>query len=231
MRIAIVTTSWPGSEDDPSGHFVRADARQRAREGHTITVVAPDAGGAFGWPGAAERLRARPYLAFDAAAWIARGRSRLAHLDVDRVIAHWVVPCAWPIAMRSPARLEAISHGGDVRLLLGMPSPVRRRVVCAIARRASTWRFASEQLLSDLLASLDRATRAPLTLVASIQAPPIELPDVREDIALKRRDLVGRRVAVSAGRLVPGKRVDLAVRHLASGRDADILIVVGDGPE
>ena len=33
MRIALVTTSWPAHEGDPSGHFVRAEARELERAG------------------------------------------------------------------------------------------------------------------------------------------------------------------------------------------------------
>src|SRR5580704_4869295 len=59
MRIAIVTTSWPETEEDPAGHFVRTSARDLQREGHDVEVVSPQPGGAFGWPGTAARLSER----------------------------------------------------------------------------------------------------------------------------------------------------------------------------
>ena len=41
MRIVVVTTSFPRSDEDPSGHFVRSSARALARAGHEVHVVAP----------------------------------------------------------------------------------------------------------------------------------------------------------------------------------------------
>jgi teichuronic acid biosynthesis glycosyltransferase TuaC len=231
VRIAIVTTSYPRSEDDPSGHFVRAGARQLEREGHVITLVAPRrVGGAFGWPGVAARLRERPLRVIDAAAWVARSRARLAQLDVDRVVAHWALPCAWPIGVASGAPLEVVSHGGDVRLLSTLPSAARSRLVGTIAARASEWRFVSHALLNDLLESVDHRARSHLERVADVRPMPIEIPDVRAAIDRRRSELGGARVAVSVGRLVPGKRVDRAVEYVAGVRGLDTLVIVGDGP-
>ncbi len=42
-RIVVVTTSYPAHEGDPIGHFVRAEARQLARSGARVVVVAPGA--------------------------------------------------------------------------------------------------------------------------------------------------------------------------------------------
>ncbi len=42
-RVVVVTTSYPAHEGDPSGHFVRAEARQLARSGARVVVVAPGA--------------------------------------------------------------------------------------------------------------------------------------------------------------------------------------------
>jgi teichuronic acid biosynthesis glycosyltransferase TuaC len=41
VRIVVVTTSFPRFRDDPSGHFVLADAVARARAGHEVHVIAP----------------------------------------------------------------------------------------------------------------------------------------------------------------------------------------------
>jgi glycosyltransferase involved in cell wall biosynthesis len=59
----------------------------------------------------------------------------------------------------------------------------------------------------------------------------MEMPDVSEAVAQKRRELGDARVALSVGRLVRGKRVDRAIEHVARTREVDALIVVGDGPE
>src|SRR5579859_1646911 len=173
MRIAIVTTSWPEDEDDPSGHFVRASARRLERGGHAVTIVSPPAGGAFGWPGAQARIRERPAGALGAARWVAAAHVRLRRLEVDRVTAHWAVPCAWPAASAVRAPLDVVSHGADVRLLAAMPQALRRWVVARVATQATAWTFVSRELLDRLLADLDGATRARLERVATIEAPPI----------------------------------------------------------
>jgi teichuronic acid biosynthesis glycosyltransferase TuaC len=232
MRIALVTTSWPESEGDPSGHFVRAEARELEQAGHTVTVVAPPVGGAFGWPGVAARLRERPWRILDAVRWVAAARARARRLDVDHVVAHWAVPCGWPIAVAAPAAsLEIVSHGADVRLLTALPRGMRHAVARAIASRATGWRFVSESLLATLLDSLDPSTRARVQQIATVRPPSLEMPDVAEAIARRRDALGNARVAVSVGRLVPSKRVDRAIEHVARTSDLDALVVVGDGPE
>jgi teichuronic acid biosynthesis glycosyltransferase TuaC len=232
MRIAIVTTSWPSAEGDPAGHFVRAEARELERQGHDVVVVAPAAGGAFGWPGVAERLQERPARLVEAACWVAAARARVGRMRVDRVIAHWALPCAWPIGAAAPdAELEVVSHGGDVRLVVAMPALVRRRLVRRIAKRAVRWRFVSETLLTTLVRALDGEPRARLTEIAFVRAARVEMPDVAQAVAPKRRQLAGARVAVSVGRLVADKRVERAIARVARSRDLDALVVVGDGPE
>jgi teichuronic acid biosynthesis glycosyltransferase TuaC len=231
MRIALVTTSWPADEQDPSGHFVRAHARARERRGDIVTVVAPEPGGAFGWPGAAARIRERPLRALGAARWVATARRRVRGLDVDRVVAHWALPCAWPIAAGAKCPIDVVSHGGDVRLLVGLPGAARRAIVRALAARVTSWQFVSADLLEQLFAGLDPATRARVARVAHVEAPPIEIPDVTSAVAELRRNLGACRVAVSVGRLVPSKRVDRGVEYISRSKDIERLVVIGDGPE
>lgn len=232
MRVLIVTTSWPARAGDPSGHFVRAEARDLERAGHHVLVVRPEPRGAFGWPGVAARVRENPVRALDAMRWVASARRDVARLPVDRVVAHWAIPCAWPIASSSAApALEIVSHGGDVRLLAGLPAPVRERIVLALARRANVWRFVSAPLHDELARALSPRARRWVERVARVEAARLDMPDVRDAIAWRRRDLEGQRVAVSVGRLVPSKRVDRAIEHVAAADDIDAIVVVGDGPE
>ncbi len=235
MRIALVTTSYPAYEGDPSGHFVQAEARELERQGHAIAVVRPEAGGAFGWPGVAARVRERPWRAVDAVRWVARARREVQGLNVGRVVAHWALPCAWPIAVAARgAELEIVSHGGDVRLLVGLPAAVRARVVISLAGRAQTWRFVSTRLVETLLASLDAHARGSVEAIAQVRAASLEELDVRDAVEQRKRELGATRVAVSVGRLVPDKRVDRAIEHVAraaNGHRVDALVVVGDGPE
>jgi teichuronic acid biosynthesis glycosyltransferase TuaC len=231
MRIAVVTTSWPESEDDAAGHFVRADARERERGGAHVEVIAPRPGGAFGWPGVMTRLRAQPLLGIEAVRWILEARLRVARANADLVVAHWAIPCAWPIGVAARGALEVVSHGGDVRALARTPGTVRSVLVRALANKASRWTFVSASLRDELLTTLDAATRAKIERIAHIAAAPIEMPDVR-DAARALRDALGeRRTAVCVGRLVASKRVDRVIDHVARGTDFDALVVVGDGPE
>ena len=230
--MAVVTTSWPADASDPAGHFVRAEARALEQLGHEVLVVAPPTGGAFGWPGVAARVRERPARALGGIGWVLCARAQMRSATVERVVAHWAVPCAWPIAIAArTATLEAVSHGADVRLLTAIPAPMRRLAVAAIASRAERWRFVSDGLLEALLRSLDREMRARVRRVAFVQPARLELPDVRRAAAERRLRLGNARVAVSVGRLVASKRVDRVIEYVAQALDLDALVIVGDGPE
>jgi glycosyltransferase involved in cell wall biosynthesis len=231
-RVAIVTTSFPASEGDPSGHFVRAEARELERAGAEVVLVSPPPGGAFGWPGVAARIRQRPARALEAAAWVARACVRVRELYVDRIVCHWALPSAWPVGCCSErSAVEVVSHGGDVRLLRALPGAARARVVLAIALRAESWRFVSESLARSLLESLDARCATAVERIAVVRAPTIELPVLGDAVSRRRRELGQGRTAVSVGRLVPTKRVDRAIAHVARSSELDRLVVVGDGPE
>ena len=230
-RIAIVTTSWPAHEGDPSGHFVRTEARALERAGAELVVLRPPPGGAFGWPGAAARLEERPLRALSAARWVGDATLRARSLDVDRFVCHWAVPSAWPIAYLAGAPIEVVSHGGDVRLLASLPTPVRERLVRAIARRCERWRFVSESLAAELTRRVDGMTAASVERVAAVEPAALDLPDVASAVRRLRAELGAQRTAVSVGRLVPSKRVDRAIAHVATSGAFDSLVIVGDGPE
>ena len=233
--ICVVTTSYPSDEGDPSGHFVRAEVTELERAGHPVTVVTPRAGGAFGWPGAASRLRQRPWRAVEAAAWMLRAASQVRAANAAKIIAHWSVPSAWPIVTAAGlgrVPLEIVSHGGDVRLLVGMPRALRKRVVARLLGRASTWRFVSQALLEQLAHVLDRADGAKLRAMATIAPSPLGMLDVAEDVRLRSGTLGDRPLYVCAGRLVRSKRVDRVIDYVAGHRAGQpILVVLGDGPE
>lgn len=232
MRIALVTTSWPIRSSDPSGHFIQAEARLLEREGHEVFVIAPAFGGAFGWPGVAARIRQHPSRAVSAAWWVTVAHHRLKRIPaIDLTVAHWAVPSAWPIGMAARGPLEVVSHGGDVRLLVALPSALRERVTKTIARRARQWRFASENLMSDLLLAVQPRTRELVQHIAIVKPVELDMPDVTGDITRLRAKLANLCVAVCVARLVPSKHVERAIRYVASTREFDQLVIVGDGPE
>src|SRR5690606_15223209 len=118
VRIGVVTTSYPQAPGDPSGHFVEAEVRALAAQGHDVVVISPGkSNDAFGWPGVMARLEERPTRALGVARFVYTAARRLRELGpFERVIAHWLVPCAWPIARGLDVPLEVVCHGSDVRL-------------------------------------------------------------------------------------------------------------------
>ena len=233
--ICVVTTSYPSDDGDPSGHFVKAEVLELERAGHVVTVVTPRAGGAFGWPGAASRLRQNPWRGVEAAAWMARAAWQVRAARPSRIIAHWSVPSAWPVvtsAALSGVPLEIVSHGGDVRLLVAMPERLRNPAVRRLLARATTWRFVSASLLVHLASSLAPADADALHAIATVAASPLSMIDVEEDVRLRRSTLGDRHLYVCAGRLVRSKRVDRVIDYVAGHRAGQpILVVIGDGPE
>lgn len=233
MRIAVVTTSFPGHDGDPSGHFVETEVRELEREGHRVVVITPAPGGAFGWPGVAARVRENPLRALGAASWVAEARGELARAKPDRIVAHWALPSAWPIASAPGPELEIVSHGGDVRLLAALPRALRLRLVRHLTARAAQWRFVSTSLVTTLTASLDERTAAAVRAITVVAPSPVHMHDVADAVRERRAALDGRPLYVCAGRLVPSKRIDKVIDYVASKPrgSSPVLVVLGDGPE
>ena len=229
QKVAIVTTSWPRHDDDWVGHFVRQEALELRARGARVVVIAPQLGvlSPFGPPGALTRIRAFPPRLLWAGPWVARACSAVRQGGFDAVVAHWAVPCGLVALRAHAARVEIVSHGSDVRLLLRLPSLVRNRVVRALAERATTWRFVSEELLETFADHLEHALAHHVRSLAFIQPAALHVPDVATRARTLREELGPFQVSV--GRLVASKRVDRAIAHAAQ-KDAT-LVVVGDGPE
>lgn len=239
--MAIVTTSYPSHEQDWVGHFVREEALELARDGADVTVLttraaisdqgvrAVNLGGssAFGPPGALARIAAFPPRALAATMWIARVHATLRRESFTRVIAHWAIPSAWPVALGTTAPLEIVSHGSDVRLLVSMPRLARHAIAKALLARAPVWRFVSEPLRDSLVRSLDDDVASRVCAMAIVRPQSFMVPDVAARAAVLREELGAFRVSV--GRLVASKRVDKAIDRAAENRE--LLVVVGDGPE
>ncbi|MFO0760482.1 MAG: glycosyltransferase family 4 protein [Byssovorax sp.] len=254
MRVAVVTTSFPRSAEDPSGHFVLSSSRALAEAGHEVHVIAPGgslldrprerdglvvhrAGGGdlFAWPGAIARAKESPLRLALAAPFGAGVLVRLREIGlIDRAVAHWIVPSAFPLLLGVTASIEVVAHGADVRFLLASPRLVRERIVKALVDRGAHFTFAAAELLGALRHALSPALSAALSRLAHVEPPPIDLPDVREHAAALRAGLglaAGEMLAVSVGRLVPTKRVDLAIDAVRALGGGARLVVIGDGPE
>jgi teichuronic acid biosynthesis glycosyltransferase TuaC len=248
VRVAFVTTSYPWTEGDPSGHFVQTEARTQTLRGDSVVVLAPGrdgavsrtspdgvelrwlpGGDAFGPPGALARLRQRPARALAAARFAAAARDTLSRLGpLDAIVAHWLVPSAFPIAVPSPCAkvpLEVVVHGSDGALFERLPRPLRLRMAAALAERSAHVRCVSE----DLRGRLVRAAPA-LGALCSVAPAAIDvtLAPTRE----RARRALGipdeERLALVVSRLLPSKRPDVAVR-LALSR-ASRVVILGDGP-
>jgi glycosyltransferase involved in cell wall biosynthesis len=245
---------------------VRSAALALAREGAEVHVVAPGgdvrgpprrlardeaapgalwlhhAGGGslFGWPGALARTREAPWRLSQALPFAAGVRRRLAAIGpVERTIAHWIVPSAFPLATLAraiePGSLEVVAHGADVRALCGAPRALRELVVRTLLARATAWTFTSEASRSLLAAALAPELAAPLLRASRLERPLLALPDVSARARSLREALrltPEQPLFVTAGRLVRAKRIDLAIDAVScASRHRPRLVIVGDGPE
>jgi glycosyltransferase involved in cell wall biosynthesis len=186
-------------------------------------------GDAFGTPGALARLRENPLRAWGALAFVRAARRELAELPAGtRIVAHWIVPGALPIAWAAPrdAELEVVVHGTDARLLLAAPRWIRRTALAALLRRGAHFRCVSAELALALGADVPEfASRAEVRPCA-IEVPTIDHGDARRDLGVSSHT----RLVVLVSRLVRGKRVATALRAAALIPRAE-LVVIGDGPE
>ncbi len=228
-RIAFITTSYPEADGDPSGHFVQTEVLQRESEGHPVEVIT-GRGSAFGWPGIVARIRQRPRRVFAVLRWVQQATHELRTSEIDHAVAHWAVPCGFPIATRALSKevtLELVSHGADIRLLLSLPKFARESIVNQLANRASQWRFVSQALLASLCEALAPATVAKVKRISLVMPSPIAMPEISARAIVD--GFSSQQYAVSVGRLVKGKRVDVAIAWAAN--HGIPLAIVGDGPD
>jgi teichuronic acid biosynthesis glycosyltransferase TuaC len=267
LRILILTTSYPERAGDPAGHFIEAEAIHLARQGHEVHVVAPGAravvlgrrvprvsrhgsgrlavwsaggGSLFGLPGALVRASQNPVRLLQLAHFLPEVRFRIALLaPFDRIVAHFVVPSAYPLALGVRGDLEVVLHGSDVRVVLALPARIRGHIVDRLTAQGAHFRFVAEDLSVKFLAALEPARRERVRAVSRVELPRISVFHVPRRKAMHlRMSASGAHVAraddgarphwVVCARLVPSKRVDLAIREAARHRAA--LTIIGDGP-
>src|SRR5262249_39404085 len=140
---------------------------------------------------------------------------RLRHIGpVDRAIAHWIVPSAWPLLSGVACPLEVVAHGADVRALVASPSVVRERVIRSLLGREARFTFAARSAQRVCAGGLPPALAGALEGAAPVAPPAIDVPDVAARAVALRASLGlarGERVAVVACRLIAPKRVQLAI--------------------
>ena len=252
-RVVVLTTSYPREEGDYAGHFVQAEARAMQRRGARVQVVAAGGklsdpvvidrgvkvwrcggGDAFAAPGIAAQLRHQPWRAGALPAFARGARAHLRAIGpCDEVHAHWLVPCGWPLAPYARATTRyAIAHGGDVRLLLGLPTALRAWLLRRLLAHHTRLRFVAAALRDDLCAALPPPLAQQLWRRSSVSPCAIEVARVRGGAELRRHlGIAARRpFIVWVGRLVRDKRLSLLVRALAMMPAPPLCLVVGAGP-
>ena len=220
MRVGVLTTSYPASDDDAAGAFVGRFTRWLAAHVGDVDVVCADGARPLFADGGAPAALARgawgEALALSLRLGLAAAR-RARHWDA--VVSHWLVPSgAIGDACARGRRHLAIAHGSDVRLLSSLPGG--RALVRRLARRA------------DLVyvAKALRVDGAPGRVVPmAIDVAPVAAGTTSEArVAARARLDVDGFVVAFLGRLIHDKGVDLLIDALPDGAT---LLVGGDGPE
>jgi glycosyltransferase involved in cell wall biosynthesis len=199
-------------------------------------VVSLGGGAAFGFPGALERLRRAPLRAFAAAGFVSAALGWLRRApEPARTIAHFLLPCGVPIVTRGSrgraGELEIVVHGSDARLFARLPAG-RAWLGAELLRSRARLRFVSAELRAVVLGALPPVQRELLTARSRVEpcALDVEGAPARGEARARLGLEPQTPVAVIVARLVPGKRVDVALS--ACERVPGLrTIIVGDGPE
>ena len=257
--IGVVTTSYPRSEGDSAGVFVRERVRTLVAEGHAVEIVAADGRNpAVGESEKVTRLRAGALFyeggapeAFEAAsmrarlaAWASAAQFSLAlaHHLVERgrhwraVESHWLVPCGVLVAALLPGLPHrAHVHGGDVFLLARLPWG--DSVARALCRSRPTLVFASASLRQRFTA-LAGSEPELFGAHSLVEAAPFDRTlfhprSADEKARLRALHGFSSPTVLAAGRLVPIKGFDLLVTAIGRlpAETQPTLVIAGQGSE
>lgn len=249
MRVAIITSSYPVEPGSFAGHFVAAEAKELASAGHEVTVCAPGFTGErtiddiavhgcgavqlFRSPGALPRLSQHPQLIVQALQFVQAARRWLREQPrFDQIQAHWLLPCGWPVATDADTDIEIVCHGSDIELLRRLPKFVARGILHKVSARNTHLRCVSEGLRLKLLA-IDPSLESRITVRPAL----LHMPATPERSVARTTLALDPQVPaiVIIARLVPTKRVDVALEELESlvqdTANAPQVIVIGDGSE
>jgi teichuronic acid biosynthesis glycosyltransferase TuaC len=232
----------PSFRGRPAAFAARWGAREikgSRRGSGSLSVWNAGGGSLFGLPGALARAEERPLRLLQLGEFLPMVRLRMARLGkLDRVIAHFILPSGYPLALGARCPLEIVLHGSDVRVMLALPAPLRVHIVDRLLTREARFRFVAEDLCVKLLAAVPESRRARLRASSRVELPRISVSHVARRAAPLIRASGGIHAAraedgarlrwVVCARLVPSKRVDLAIREAA--RHRALLTVIGDGP-
>ena len=111
MKVVVLTTSYPRSDEDVAGRFVAEAVAQLRLAGVEVTVVSPASFRHFGIAyghGIVQNLRARPWLVLLVPAFMAAfaRAARRAARDADVVHAHWIPSGFAALATGKPLVLQ-----------------------------------------------------------------------------------------------------------------------------
>jgi len=147
MKVVVLTTSYPRSEEDVAGVFLKTAVEHLRRAGIEVDVVSPASFRHFGLAyghGMPANVRRRPWRALllplflASYSWAARRAAR----NADLVHAHWL-PSALP-ALKTGKPFVVHLHGTDVELARRVP-----RLARPLLRRARLVLCVSEALAED----------------------------------------------------------------------------------
>ncbi len=213
MRVVVLTTSWPRTEQEFAGRFV-ADAVEQLRErGVEVEVLAPgsgyrDYGLAYGG-GMAANVRRRPWLTPLLLVSMWRALRRTAR-GADLVHAHWLLTAA--VARFGGRPFVVTLHGSGSAGRFSDEELARRqpRLVRSLLDRA-----AAVICVSETVAAAVRATGVDAVVIPN----GVRVPDEVEPAAEPAEVLY-------VGRLSPEKNIDTLVEAVGDLN----LVVAGDGP-
>lgn len=247
MKIGLVTTSYPRSETDGAGVFVRGFARTLAALGHDVEVLAPESSTPAELPvdervqvrpvpylrpralqqtfygaGVPDNVAKQPLVAAGAVPFVAalayEVKSRGATWDA--VVSHWALPCSLVVGRVLPNLPHiAVLHGADVHALHRAPlsTALRRNV----ATHAHLLWFVSAQLQEKFGDVFGTATMA-----HAMGVDDVSTSERRPEPAMPR-DTPWHVVTLS--RLVDIKGIDVAINAVRDDASCT-LSIAGDGP-
>lgn len=234
------------------GHPVTVFAPRVSGRLDSDGVTHLDLGGGelFGVPGMWSRARKNPLrLRYLLSTWRHLDREVKAtdfNGSVAQVTSHWLFPGAWPWGchlldlLRAKGHCpnwEVVVHGSDARWVARWPRPFRHWLLRQLARRGARLRFVSAHLREQMEQGLPEELLSWLeTSFIQPAALDVPLPDAALVRRRRQRALRGsqgqcfRWCLIVIGRLIPSKRVDVALTAATLIPDARVLLI-GDGPE